>query len=88
RWAENPRNRIAGFRVIQLLPGAGPATAARVLDAMAEAVDPIAALLAYEPPARLAGDWTALMALMQQLRAPKDSLEWASELEAVGTWYT
>ncbi|MGD7278963.1 ATP-dependent helicase, partial [Ralstonia pseudosolanacearum] len=44
RWAENPRNRIAGFRVIQLLPGAGPATAARVLDAMAEAADPVAAL--------------------------------------------
>jgi DNA helicase-2/ATP-dependent DNA helicase PcrA len=87
RWAENPRNRIAGFRVIQLLPGAGPATAARVLDAMAEAVDPIAALLAYEPPARLAGDWATLMALMQTLRAPKDSLAWASELEAVGAWY-
>jgi DNA helicase-2/ATP-dependent DNA helicase PcrA len=88
RWAENPRNRIAGFRVIQLLPGAGPATAARVLDAMAEAADPIAALLAYEPPARLAGDWSTLMALMQTLRVPKDSLEWAGELEAVGAWYS
>jgi len=88
RWAENPRNRIAGFRVIQLLPGAGPATAARVLDAMAEAADPIAALLAYEPPARLAGDWSALMALMQALRTPKDSLEWAGELGAVGAWYS
>ena len=30
RWAENPRDRVAGFRVVQLLPGAGPATAARV----------------------------------------------------------
>jgi hypothetical protein len=35
RWAENPRDRVAGFRVIQLLPGAGPATAARVLDRVA-----------------------------------------------------
>ena len=25
RWADNPRNRIAGFRVLQLLPGVGPA---------------------------------------------------------------
>ncbi|MFC0573252.1 ATP-dependent helicase [Paraburkholderia solisilvae] len=32
RWAENPRDRVAGFRVVQLLPGVGPATAARVLD--------------------------------------------------------
>ena len=28
RWAENPRDRVAGFRVLQLLPGVGPATAA------------------------------------------------------------
>ena len=25
RWAENPRDRVAGFRVLQLLPGIGPA---------------------------------------------------------------
>ncbi len=34
RWAENPRDRVAGFRVMQLLPGVGPATAARLLDAV------------------------------------------------------
>ena len=36
RWAENLRDRVSGFRVIQLLPGAGPATAARLLDHLAE----------------------------------------------------
>jgi DNA helicase-2/ATP-dependent DNA helicase PcrA len=40
RWAENPRDRVAGFRVTQLLPGVGPATAARVLDAVAERAGP------------------------------------------------
>ncbi len=34
RWAENPRDRVAGFRVLQLLQGVGPASAGRVLDAM------------------------------------------------------
>ena len=29
RWAENPRDRVTGFRVLQLLPGVGPATARR-----------------------------------------------------------
>ena len=29
RFAENPRDRVAGFRVLQLLPGVGPATAER-----------------------------------------------------------
>jgi DNA helicase-2/ATP-dependent DNA helicase PcrA len=27
RWADNPQNRIAAFRALQLLPGVGPATA-------------------------------------------------------------
>jgi len=29
RWADNPKNRIAAFRALRLLPGIGPATAAR-----------------------------------------------------------
>ncbi|PYO92794.1 MAG: ATP-dependent DNA helicase [Gemmatimonadetes bacterium] len=32
RWAENPRDDIAGFRVLQLLPGIGPAHARRILN--------------------------------------------------------
>ncbi len=39
RWAENPRCRLAGFRVAQLLPGVGPALARRLLDAIAGAAD-------------------------------------------------
>ncbi len=34
RFAQNPRDRVAGFRVLQLLPGAGPALARKTLDAM------------------------------------------------------
>ena len=29
RWCENPRDRVAGFRLLQLLPGIGSRTAAR-----------------------------------------------------------
>ena len=36
RLAENPRDRVAGFRVVQLMPGVGPSTAARALDALAD----------------------------------------------------
>nr|WP_222858434.1 ATP-dependent helicase [Paraburkholderia phenoliruptrix] len=39
RWAENPRDRVAGFRVVQLLPGVGPATAAKLLDDIAARMD-------------------------------------------------
>src|SRR5215510_1888013 len=38
RFVENPRDRVAGFRVLQLMPGAGPATATKVLDRVAERV--------------------------------------------------
>src|SRR5207253_10153328 len=31
RWAENPRDDVAGFRVLQLLPGVGPGHALRIL---------------------------------------------------------
>src|SRR5262245_53695309 len=30
RWCENPRDRVAGFRAVQLLPGIGPSTAAKI----------------------------------------------------------
>ena len=32
RWCENPRDRVAGFRILQLLPGIGPSTAAKILN--------------------------------------------------------
>ncbi len=31
RWADNPKNRIAAFRALQLLPGMGPATAEQIV---------------------------------------------------------
>src|SRR5271166_5076929 len=33
RWCSNRQDRIAGFRVLQLLPGIGPTTATKILDA-------------------------------------------------------
>src|SRR4029077_12701805 len=32
KWADNPKNRIAAFRVLQLLPGVGPSHANRCLN--------------------------------------------------------
>ena len=32
KFVENPRDRVAGFRVLHLLPGIGPASAQRILD--------------------------------------------------------
>jgi DNA helicase-2/ATP-dependent DNA helicase PcrA len=51
RFVENPRDRVAGFRVLHLLPGIGPASAQRVLDQVAEATDPLSALSSLPCPA-------------------------------------
>src|SRR5258706_7071141 len=48
RWAQNPRDRVSGFRAIQLVGGIGPKTAARVLDHVAGA-PPGCALLKEQP---------------------------------------
>ncbi|MBI5256321.1 MAG: ATP-dependent helicase [Burkholderiales bacterium] len=92
RWAENPKSRIAGFRVALLVPGIGPANARRLLDAMDAAARPLQALAEFEPPANARADWQALVGLMQALRAPGAGPgpaggAWPADLEAVQRWY-
>ena len=85
RFAENPRDRVAGFRVLQLLPGVGPGSAARVLDGMQPHADPLAALPILPPPPRAGADWAGLVALLQSLRAGR--LAWPADLAAARQWY-
>jgi len=85
RLAENPRDRVAGFRVLQILPGIGPATAANILDRVEEAPAAAAALADFAPPAMAAGDWPAFLRLFLNLTANKPG--WPAELEEVRRWY-
>ena len=41
RWADNPRNTLAAFRVLQLLPGMGPVNARKCVELL-EAQDGLA----------------------------------------------
>ena len=85
RWAENPRDRVAGFRVIQLLPGAGPATAARLLDRLAEAADALAALDQFRPPAACAEHWQEFTRAIRLVRG--NAAGWPAELDLICRWY-
>ncbi|CAB3794753.1 DNA helicase II [Paraburkholderia caffeinitolerans] len=88
RWAENPLDRVAGFRVTQLLPGVGPATAARLLDQVAActgAYRAAQALAAFAPPPRAAEDWPAFATLVDQLGMR--ATPWPAEFERVRRWY-
>ena len=85
RWADNPRNRLAGFRAARLVPGIGPATAARLQDALAASADASSAMRAFEAPAAARLDWEPLLALFGELRGPAS--RWPAELESVVRWY-
>ena len=98
RWAQNPRCRLAGFRVAQLLPGFGPAQARRLLDAVAAAPQPARAIQAFVPPPAARTDWLALTTLLAGLQlasatAPASppngahASRWPDELAAVLAWY-
>ncbi|HJW11872.1 MAG TPA: ATP-dependent helicase [Albitalea sp.] len=85
RWAENPRSRMAGFRVAQLVPGIGPASAKRLLDAMDQAADPAATLLAFKPPPAAADAWRDFTEAYAQLRS--DNIAWPSDIDVATRWY-
>src|SRR5262249_3642230 len=85
RWAENPRDRVAGFRVIQLLPGVGPATAARLLYHVAEATDALQAVRDFVPPAAAADSWPAFVDVLRAVRTR--AAGWPAEIEHVRHWY-
>ena len=85
RWADNPRNRMAGFRALRLLPGVGPATAARLLDAVASAANPVPAMESLTPSPSLAAQWHAFVATFRALRAQTPG--WPAELDTVTRWY-
>lgn len=84
RWIDNPRNRLAGFRVLQLLPGLGPANADRCLKVFEASGYIFETLAQYQVPAAAAEHWPALVALVRDLG---HSQEWAGQFERVRRWY-
>jgi DNA helicase II / ATP-dependent DNA helicase PcrA len=85
RWAGNLRDRVSGFRVIQLLPGAGPATAARLLDRLVESDQPVRALLDFQWPKACAEDWPAFADTVRLVRG--GATGWPAEFDLVCRWY-
>jgi DNA helicase-2/ATP-dependent DNA helicase PcrA len=83
RFVENPRDRVAGFRVLHLLPGVGPTSAQRVLDGISDAADPIAALCDAPAPPRAGGDWHEFVRTVEHIKAAG----WPGDIERARLWY-
>jgi len=67
RFATNPRDAVAGFRVLQLMPGIGRKTASKLLKTAGASLAPFATLEGFSPPPAAAGLWSDFLDLLQKL---------------------
>ena len=88
KWAENPKNEVAAFRVLKLMPGMGPATAAKCFEHLAVNQYLFSSLMEFRPPAGSADEWPGFCSLLDSLSAAgMDAPGWQSQLSQVRRWY-
>ena len=88
KWAENPKNEVAAFRVLKLLPGMGPSNASRCFEHLGIADFQFSAMQHFRPPAAAAADWPGFCGLLQSLSTEAADIEsWQSQLTQVRRWY-
>jgi DNA helicase-2/ATP-dependent DNA helicase PcrA len=85
RWAHNLRDRVAGFRVTQLLPGIGPGTAAKLLDGITASGSAVAGLQGFRPPAAAAAHWQDFVETINTLHL--GAAGWPAEIDLACRWY-
>jgi DNA helicase II / ATP-dependent DNA helicase PcrA len=86
RLAENPRDRVAGQRVLTLLPGIGPKKADQLQQLVIAADGRFDAWSGAKPPAAAAGDWPQLVSLLEHL-VQVGSQDPAQQIQSVLTFY-
>ena len=86
RWVDNPRNTLAAFRTLQLLPGIGPVHARAEIEHLERGSYSFDALKSFTPPQQTPEiDWRRLLDLLQTLGDPQR--EWAGQVNQVREWY-
>ena len=84
RWAENPRDAVAGLRALQLHPGIGPATARDVIDRLSHEGFAATALARLTPPAAALVPWPGFCRMIERLRDV--GTPWTGQVELVREW--
>lgn len=86
RLAENPADAVAGLRVLGILPGIGPKTAAALMDALTHARGDFEVWVGAQVPEAARVLWPAFVSLMRALAsAPAGDL--AGQLHAARVFY-
>ena len=86
RILENPRDEIAWFRVLQLLNGIGPATAASIFDFIRKNRFDPCSLREYNPPPAARSDLQGLARLLYNL-AGKDNSKPGPQIDRIQEFY-
>lgn len=85
RWADNPKHRLSGFRILKLLPGIGPAMAEKILDFLAlNNFDP-ASLANFKSRVTKEDAWPGLVKLLTLVH--HNQIPWQEQMSAVNDWY-
>lgn len=85
RWADNPKHRLSGFRILKLLPGIGPAIAEKILDHLElNHFDP-ACLGDFKSRVTAEKPWPALVELLVNIH--HNRIPWQEQMKAVNLWY-
>ncbi|HVY81604.1 MAG TPA: ATP-dependent helicase, partial [Steroidobacteraceae bacterium] len=85
RWADNPRNTVSAFRVLQLLPGMGPVNARKAIEHFEAQSYSFEALRSFGVPQALGVDWRKFCDLMSALAEPQRP--WQGQVHLVREWY-
>jgi DNA helicase II / ATP-dependent DNA helicase PcrA len=85
RWADNPKNTLAAFRVVQLLPGMGPTNARHVVEHFEAQGGLFESLQKFKPPQAAAPGWRGLTELLMTIGTRERA--WAGQLQLVREWY-
>lgn len=88
RVAENPRDTISTFRILQFIDGIGPAQARRAIEQLAANRYDLRAWAQHTPPAAAAGQWPEFVGLLCSLGSSKTGLALPDQVAAVRKFYT
>ncbi|MGD0383623.1 MAG: ATP-dependent helicase [Thermoguttaceae bacterium] len=86
RLAENPRDVVAGGRVLPLLPGIGPGKARQLIGMLLESGGNFQVWADWSPPAAAAKIWPRMVGLVQRLVKPSENLP--DQIGLVRKFYT
>lgn len=85
RWADNPKNRIAAFRALQLLPGIGPSAAGQCVSRFEQSGYSWSTLKDFSASAALEEAWAPFAELMAGLATSEGP--WQGQVGRTREWF-